>query len=54
MSNGEISHDSDAKYKLETYSVKDICTRGSHQDWKEHDDEESEYVGEEAWRGRAD
>ena len=49
-SNCEISQDLEAKYKLNTYSVIDIYTRGSRQDWKEDDDEESESVEEEAWR----
>ena len=29
-------------------------TRGSRHDWNEDDDEESESVEEETWRGRAD
>ena len=53
LSNCEISHDLEAKYKLNTYSVINIYTRGSRQDWKEDDDEESESVEEEAWRGQS-
>ena len=53
LSDCETSHDLEAKYKQNTYSVKDIYTRGSRQDWKEDDDEESESVEEEAWRGQS-
>ena len=41
------------KQTTNTYSVIDVYTRGSRQDWKEDDDEESESVEEEAWRGQS-
>ena len=43
----EISDDLEAKYKQNTYSVIYIETRGSRQDWKDDDDEESESVKKE-------
>ena len=50
----DISDDLEAKYKQNTYSVIYIETGGSRHDWKEDDDEESESIEEETWRGRTD
>ena len=44
--NTDISDDLEVKYKQNTYYVIYVETRGSRHDWKEDDDEESEYIEE--------